>query len=90
MELSTATSWSCRLYPGYCASAKRRTDISISELARHISTDTALSARLIKVVNSPLLRSRQGITDLNMAVNRLGVVYTANLFQRLASSHPQH
>lgn len=59
-------------------------DISISELARHISTDTALSARLIKVVNSPLLRSRQEITDLNMAVNRLGVVYTANLATGLA------
>ena len=59
-------------------------DISITELARHISTDTALSARLIKVVNSPLLRSRQEITDLHMAVNRLGVVYTANLATGLA------
>ena len=59
-------------------------DISITELARHISTDTALSARLIKVVNSPLLRSRQEITDLQMAVNRLGVVYTANLATGLA------
>ena len=59
-------------------------DISISELARQISTDAALSARLIKVVNSPLLRSRQEITDLNMAINRMGVVYTANLATGLA------
>ena len=59
-------------------------DVSISALTRQISTDTALSARLIKVVNSPLLRSRQEITDLNMAVNRLGVVYTANLAIGLA------
>ena len=59
-------------------------DVSIGELARVISTDTALSARLIKVVNSPLLRSRQEITDLQMAVNRLGVVYTANLATGLA------
>ncbi|MEJ6656640.1 MAG: HDOD domain-containing protein [Pseudomonas sp.] len=59
-------------------------DISISELAKQISTDAALSARLIKVVNSPLLRSRQEITDLNMAVNRMGVVYTANLATGLA------
>jgi len=59
-------------------------DISIIELTREISTDTALSARLIKVVNSPLLRSRQEITDLSMAVNRLGVVYTANLATGLA------
>lgn len=59
-------------------------DISINELAKQISTDAALSARLIKVVNSPLLRSRQEITDLNMAVNRMGVVYTANLATGLA------
>src|SRR5690554_5717863 len=59
-------------------------DVSIGELARVISTVTALSARLIKVVNSPLLRSRQEITDLQMAVNRLGVVYTANLATGLA------
>lgn len=64
--------------------AAENPDISISELTREISTDTALSARLIKVVNSPLLRSRQEITDLSMAVNRLGVVYTANLATGLA------
>lgn len=38
--------------------AAENPDISIAELTREISTDTALSARLIKVVNSPLLRSR--------------------------------
>lgn len=59
-------------------------DISISALAKQISTDAALSARLIKVVNSPLLRTRQEITDLNMAVNRMGVTYTANLATGLA------
>lgn len=61
-------------------------DISLNELVRQIGTDAALSARLIKVVNSPLLRSRQEITDLSMAVNRLGVVYTANLATGLAMS----
>lgn len=64
--------------------AAENPDVSIAELVRQISTDTALSARLIKVVNSPLLRSRQTITDLTMAVNRLGVVYTANLATGLA------
>lgn len=64
--------------------AAENPDVSINDLTREISTDTALSARLIKVVNSPLLRSRQEITDLNMAVNRLGVVYTANLATGLA------
>lgn len=64
--------------------AAENPDVGIPELVREISNDTALSARLIKVVNSPLLRSRQEITDLNMAVNRLGVVYTANLATGLA------
>lgn len=59
-------------------------DISLGELVKQIATDAALSARLIKVVNSPLLRSRQEITDLSMAVNRLGIVYTANLATGLA------
>ncbi|SDR78996.1 HD-like signal output (HDOD) domain, no enzymatic activity [Halopseudomonas litoralis] len=64
--------------------AAENPNVSISELVKEISADAALSARLIKVVNSPLLRSRQEITDLNMAVNRMGVVYTANLATGLA------
>ena len=61
-------------------------DVSIPHLVREISNDAALSARLIKVVNSPLLRSRQEITDLSMAVNRMGIAYTANLATGLAMS----
>ena len=38
------------------------------------------------MVNSPLLRSRQEITDLSMAVNRMGITYTANLATGLAMS----
>lgn len=59
-------------------------DVSIPVLVREISSDAALSARLIKVVNSPLLRTRQEITDLSMAVNRMGIAYTANLATGLA------
>lgn len=59
-------------------------DVSIPALVQEISTDAALSARLIKVVNSPLLRTRQEITDLSMAVNRMGIAYTANLATGLA------
>lgn len=59
-------------------------DVSIPLLVKEISNDAALSARLIKVVNSPLLRSRQEITDLAMAVNRMGITYTANLATGLA------
>ncbi|PAU89691.1 histidine kinase [Pseudomonas sp. WN033] len=59
-------------------------NVSIPFLVKEISNDAALSARLIKVVNSPLLRSRSEITDLSMAVNRLGITYTANLATGLA------
>lgn len=64
--------------------AAENPDVSIPDLVREISTDAALSARLIKVVNSPLLRTRQEITDLGMAVNRMGINYTANLATGLA------
>lgn len=59
-------------------------DVGISELSQIISNDAALTARIIKVVNSPLLRSTTEISDLNMAVNRLGMSYTANLAMGLA------
>lgn len=59
-------------------------DVNIAHLVREISNDAALSARLIKVVNSPLLRTRQEITDLSMAVNRMGITYSANLATGLA------
>lgn len=59
-------------------------DISIPDLSKVISNDAALTARIIKVVNSPLLRSNVEISDLNMAVNRLGMSYTANLAMGLA------
>lgn len=59
-------------------------DATIGTLGKVISNDAALTARIIKVVNSPLLRSTSEITDLNMAVNRLGMNYTANLAMGLA------
>lgn len=59
-------------------------DVGLNELSKVISSDAALTARIIKVVNSPLLRSSSEISDLNMAVNRLGMSYTANLAMGLA------
>tara|TARA_R110001592_G_scaffold60539_1_gene184161 strand:+ start:15084 stop:15920 length:837 start_codon:yes stop_codon:yes gene_type:complete len=49
------------------------------DLVEVINKDTALSARLLKVSNSPLFRGANEITNLNMAVNRLGMQYTSNL-----------
>ncbi|TBU99862.1 HDOD domain-containing protein [Stutzerimonas kirkiae] len=59
-------------------------EIRTSELCRVIGSDVALSARIIKVVNSPLLRASKEINDLHAAINRLGVNYTSNLATGLA------
>jgi HD-like signal output (HDOD) protein len=59
-------------------------NITIVQLAKVLGNDAALSARIIKVVNSPLLRTSKEITDLQMAVSRLGINYTSNLATGLA------
>ena len=59
-------------------------DVGIPTLARVIGNDTALTARIIKVVNSPLLRTNREINDLQAAISRLGINYTANLATGLA------
>ncbi|MBE7375876.1 HDOD domain-containing protein [Pseudomonas lopnurensis] len=59
-------------------------DISIPALSKVIGNDTALTARIIKVVNSPLLRTSREIDDLQMAISRLGINYTCNLATGLA------
>jgi len=59
-------------------------DIDIKKLSSVITNDAALTARIIKVANSPLLRASRAIEDLKMAVSRLGIDYTANLATGLA------
>lgn len=59
-------------------------DVGIPTLAKVIGNDTALTARIIKVVNSPLLRTNREINDLQMAISRLGINYTSNLATGLA------
>ncbi|GGH96702.1 HDOD domain-containing protein [Pseudomonas fluvialis] len=59
-------------------------NISIPALSKVIGNDAALTARIIKVVNSPLLRTSKEITDLQAAISRLGMNYTCNLATGLA------
>lgn len=59
-------------------------NISIKELGALIGTDAALSARVIKVANSPLVRSPQIIENLPTAISRLGISYSCNLAVGLA------
>lgn len=57
---------------------------SAQKLTELIATDTALSARLIQVANSPLYRGRNEIKTLPLAINRLGNKTVKTLITSLA------
>ncbi len=59
-------------------------DIDVSKLSKVLVTDAGISARIIKVANSPLLRATREIDDLKSAISRLGISYTCNLATGLA------
>lgn len=59
-------------------------DVSAQKLAEVIASDAALSARLIKVANSPLLRGRVAVDNLQMGITRLGITFVRNLATGLA------
>lgn len=59
-------------------------DSGIGDLIEVINQDAALSARILKVCNSPLFRGANEINNLNMAVGRLGMQYTSSLAMGLA------
>ncbi len=48
-------------------------------LSRVISQDAALTARIMRVANSPLVRGVQTVEDLQLAISRMGIPYTATL-----------
>src|SRR5690349_5612322 len=50
-----------------------------TSISKVLSNDAALSARVVRVANSPLLRAAAPILDLRMAISRLGIQYTCNL-----------
>jgi HD-like signal output (HDOD) protein len=54
-------------------------DVSAREVANVISTDAALSARLIQVANSPMYRGSKQIEDIQTAVARLGFTTTRDI-----------
>jgi HD-like signal output (HDOD) protein len=57
---------------------------NMDKLAQVIGNDAALSARIIRVANSPLLRATRAIDDLRTALMRLGISYTCNIATGLA------
>jgi HD-like signal output (HDOD) protein len=48
-------------------------------IATIIGNDAALTARIIRVANSPLVRGVQTVDDLQMAISRMGINYASNL-----------
>jgi len=59
-------------------------DATIPQLAQLISQDAGLSARIVKVSNSPLMRTASEVTDLATAISRLGINVTSSLAMGLA------
>lgn len=59
-------------------------EASIKQLANVIGSDTALTARIIKVANCALYRGAVEVQDLNMALMRLGMTTTCTLATGLA------
>ncbi|CAI8752382.1 HDOD domain-containing protein [Methylocaldum szegediense] len=57
---------------------------SDTEIAETISSDPALSARLLQIANSPLYRTRQKIETLRAAITRLGHRTVRNVVMNLA------
>lgn len=58
-------------------------DATAAQLADIIVTDAALSARLLKVANSPLYRGRVPVESVQTAVSRLGLQMVRNLVTSL-------
>lgn len=59
-------------------------EANLNQLADVIGSDAALSVRIVRVANSPLLRGNRTIDDLKMALARLGMEYTCNIATGLA------
>lgn len=59
-------------------------EADLDQLAGVIGNDAGMTARIIKVANSPLLRAPKQIEDLKMALMRLGIEYTCNIATGLA------
>ena len=55
-----------------------------SQISKVISTDAVMSARLIRVVNSPMYRTDRQVEDVRAAITRLGNGIVRSLVTSLA------
>ncbi|MGE0621078.1 MAG: HDOD domain-containing protein [Pseudomonadales bacterium] len=65
----------------------QKDDISPKALAGVVSEDPALTARFMRIANSPIFRGIREIDDLQHAISRIGIEYAANLAAGLAIEH---
>lgn len=65
----------------------QKDDISPKVLAAVVSEDPALTARFMRIANSPIFRGIREIDDLQHAISRIGIEYAANLAAGLAIEH---
>lgn len=58
-------------------------DVDVSQVAKVVTADPALSARLLKVANSPVSRPNSPITSVQTAISRLGLKQVRNIVTSL-------
>lgn len=58
-------------------------DVNTGKIVKVISSDAALTARLIQIANSPLVRGNRNIDGLEMAVTRMGGTMVKNVANSL-------
>ena len=56
----------------------------VASFAKEMGFDAAISARVMRVANSPLMRGNTKVTDVKAATARLGIQYSCNLAVGLA------
>ncbi len=59
-------------------------NVTVEELSEVIGKDPGLTARIIRIANSPLVRGRVSINTLKTAISRLGTSFVANMAIGLA------
>jgi HD-like signal output (HDOD) protein len=64
--------------------AAENPDTDVASFAKELGFDAAISARVMRVANSPLMRGGAKVTDVKAATARIGIQYACNLAVGLA------
>jgi HD-like signal output (HDOD) protein len=64
--------------------AAENPNTDVASFAKELGFDAAISARVMRVANSPLMRGNSKVTDVRSAAARLGIQYACNLAVGLA------